>query len=137
MNFPKEYEEYLKLPTPELAEIMGGHEELKSKANIARLVYEERQMEKKHEYEKEQIELEHKLNMELMTKQLRWIKFSALLNAVAIIAGVLLGWLLAELKSLQNLSKNTRQMIQSQSEPSTSASHSEQKSYKAPALQLR
>ena len=135
MNFPNEYEKYRQLPMPELAEIMGSHEESKSKANIARLVYEEKQMAKQHEYNKDQLQLQHKLNMELMTKQLRWIKFSAILNAVAIIAAVLLGWFLAEWKSSQDLSKNTQQTLQSQTEPSrlsTSATHSERKNDKVP-----
>jgi len=132
MNFQKDFEEISKLPMPELAEIMAGREEIGSKANFAKLIYEERQMAKKHEYEKEQIQLQHKLNMALMTKQLRWIKFSAILNALAIIAGVLLGWYLSEIKSVQNPKESVQQTIQSQTKPSTSASRSESESDKIP-----
>lgn len=134
MNFPNEYEKYRQLPMPELAEIMGGHEELKSKANIARLVYEELQMTKQHEYNKEQIQLQHRLNMELMTKQLWWMKFSAILNAIALLAAVVLGWFLGEWRSSSNLSRGTQQTIQLQTEsstPSTPVSHSERKNDKA------
>ena len=132
MNYPKAYEEYLKLPMPELAEIMAGREETGSKANFAKLIYEERQMQERHRYEKEQIELQHKLNLELMNKQLRWIKFSAILNAIALLAAVLLGWFLQELKSSPNLSINARPTLQSQIESSTSATRSEKKDGKAP-----
>jgi len=134
MNFPNEYEKYRQLPMPELAEIMGGHEELKSKANIARLVYEELQMTKQHEYNKEQIQLQHRLNMELMTKQLWWMKFSAILNAIALLAAVVLGWFLGEWRSSSNLSRGTQQTIRLETEsstPSTPVSHSERKNDKA------
>ena len=59
-------------------------------------------------YEKDLIELQHKLNMKLFTKQIRWIKFSAVLNAVAIISGVLLGWYLSELKSVRSPKENAQ-----------------------------
>ncbi len=44
MNYPKAHEGVSKLITPEFAEIMADREEIGSKANIARLIYEERQM---------------------------------------------------------------------------------------------
>jgi len=126
-----EYESFKKMPIENLiARAAGGG--IGSTVEKAKLVYGERMLEQQHEYTKQQIELQHKLNMKLMTKQLRWIKFSAILNALAIIAGVLLGWYLSELKSIQNPKKNVQQTIQSQSESSTSASHSERKNDKTP-----
>jgi hypothetical protein len=52
--------------------------------------------------------------MELLSKQLLWIKFSAILNAIAIIAAVVLGWFLSEWKLSQTQLKNTQQMLKSQ-----------------------
>ena len=91
-----------------------------------------RLVEKQHELSKVQIELQHKHNMDLMNKQLRWIKFSAILNAIALLAAVLLGFFLQELKSTPNPSPSTQQSIQSQIKPSTSASHSEKITDKVP-----
>jgi hypothetical protein len=108
-----EYENLKKLPLKELAKkITGSSGGLTPE--FAKLVYDERMMEQQHEYAKQQIELQHTKNMELLSKQLRWIKFSAILNAIAIIAAVVLGWFLSELKSSQTQLKNTQQMLKSQ-----------------------
>jgi len=132
-NDPNEIYQRLKSKSlPEICSQIAQQQGTISLPLIARLVIEENQVQEKFKFEKEQIEFQHKLNMELMTKQLRWIKFSAILNAVAIIAAVLLGWFLAELKSSQNLSKNTQQTLQSQTESSTSASRSERIGNKVP-----
>lgn len=110
MNFQKEYDEILKLPNPELCEIMAGREEEGSKANFAKFIYEERQM----------------------AKQLRWIKFSIIVNAIAILAAVVLGFLLQELKSYIFLKPSIQQSIQSQIAPVNEVFNSEKTNDKAP-----
>lgn len=84
MNFPNEYEKYSKMSMQDLAEIMGNHEELKSKANIARLVYEERQMAQQHE-----------LNRKLIMEQVRWMKFSVIAVLVAAVVGAVVASILS------------------------------------------
>lgn len=135
MNPKSEYE---RLKSKSLLDVCMERAQLDgavSSSRLAQLVYEEKQMEQKFEYEKQQIELQHKLNMEVMTKQVRWIKFSAVLNAIAIIAAVLLGWYLSELKSVQQPRLNPQPVIQSRIEPSTSESHYEQKALSVPSSQ--
>lgn len=133
MNFPGLYEKYKELPMQELCEIMADYESSKSKANIARLVYEEQKMAKKHKYELQQIQKQHDLNMDLVTRQVRWIKFSAVLNAIAIIIGIVLGWYLSELKALKQPKLNSRPAIHSQNESLTSVPHSIGKALSIPS----
>lgn len=128
-----EYDLFKKMSIEDLiSNAVGGG--IASSREKAKFVYEERMLEQQHEYTKQQIELQHKLNMKLMTKQLRWIKYSAILNAIALLAAVVLGWFLAEWKAKPNLSKPTQQSIQSQRESSsqsTPAPHPERKNDKA------
>jgi len=127
-----EYESFKKMPIENLiARAAGGG--IGSTVEKAKFVYGERMMEQQHEYAKQQIELQHTKNMELLSKQLRWIKFSAILNAIAIIAAVVLGWFLGEWKSSQTQLKNTQQMLQPQigvSQPLSPAIQTERKSDK-------
>lgn len=137
MNYRNEYEKYKKLSTDELAEIMGGREEIASKANIARLVYEERQMEQQDRYNKEQIELQHKLNIALVKEQVKWVKYSAVITAVATILAALLGWYLGQeshqLKEQLRLKTELLQQIQLLNKSKTSDTHPEQTLDKAPS----
>jgi len=127
-----EYESFKKMPIENLiARAAGGG--IGSTVEKAKFVYGERMMEQQHEYAKQQIELQHTKNMELLSKQLRWIKFSAILNAIAIIAAVVLGWFLGEWKSSQTQLKNTQQMLQPKigvSQPLSPAIQTERKSDK-------
>lgn len=108
MNFPKDYDEISKISSlPELAEIMAGKEQEGSKANFAKLIYENLQR-----------ETQHKLNMELINKQLRWMKFAAIFNSITIIAAVLLGFFLQELKSYIFPKSSEQQAIQMHQETS-------------------
>jgi hypothetical protein len=75
-------------------------------------------MVEQHRYIKEQADTQHTRNIDLMNKQLRWIKFSAIINAIAILAAVLLGWYLQGLKSQVNQVSSTQQNIQVQQEAS-------------------
>ena len=116
MNNPKAYDEYSKMTMPELCEIMANFGIGESKANIARLIYEERQMAQKHKYEKEQIELQHSLNRALLKEQLdgqgelikaqiksqtRWMKFSIIGILIASIIGAIIGAILQPIVSRQ------------------------------------
>jgi len=127
-----EYENLKKLPLKELAKkIIGSTTGLTPE--FAKLVYNERMMEQQHEYAKQQIELQHTKNIELLRKQLRWIKFSAILNAIALLAAVLLGWFLQEWKSKPIPSPSAQQNIQQKRElpqPLSSATYPERKTDK-------
>jgi hypothetical protein len=121
LNDPNEMYEHLKSKSlPDLCKEIAQIEGTISKPLIARLIIEERQMQEKFKYEKEQVQIQHKLNIELTKKQLRWMKFAAILNAIALLGAVLLGWYLQEWKSQSIPAKSTQQSIQSQTESSPS-----------------
>jgi len=84
---------------------MAGREKGASKANFAKIIYDDLQR-----------ETQPKLNMELLKKQLKWMKFSAILNAIAILAAVLLGFSLQKLKSHIFPKPSAQQSIQVQPE---------------------
>lgn len=136
MNYPNEYEKYKKLSTDELAEIMGGREEIASKSNIARLVYEQRQMEQQDKYNKEQIELQHSLNKQVADKQSKITIICTIVQAsatlLAAIAGAYLAYTLSKLKDQPEIKLPVKQTVQSQTVISTSASRAGQKTDKVP-----
>jgi hypothetical protein len=128
----KEYQDFMKLSIEDLTFHASGSSTA-STIEKAKFVLTQRMMQQEHEYAKKQIELQHNLNMKLIVKQLRWIKFSAILNALAILAAVVLGWYLQELKSQLPLTPPTQQSIQYKTEPSSTKSqvlHPEKKSDK-------
>jgi ABC-type proline/glycine betaine transport system permease subunit len=89
-------------------------------------------LEQQYEYTKQQIELQHIKNTELVNKQVRWITFSAIITAIATLSAVVLGWCLSELKSLQRLKSDMPQIVQSQTKTSTSLPYYERKDGKVP-----
>jgi len=112
-----EYDNLKHLSIEQLArKIAGGS--AGSSIEMAKLVYNEQIIDRQHEYAKQQIEHQHVRNVELLKKQLRWIKFSAILNCIALLAAVLLGWFLQEWKSKPIPFPSAQQNIQSQKEPS-------------------
>lgn len=129
-----DYESLKKMPLESLIAYAAGGG-LQAPREIAKFVYDQRMMEQQYEYTKQQIELQHLKNMQLLSRQLRWLKWSAILNLIGLLAAVLLGWFLQEWKSKSILSTSKQQNIQSQTEPSISVPHSEQKVYKVPSLQ--
>lgn len=148
-NFPGKYEEYQDLPSPELAEIMGGREEIASKSNIARLVYEQRQMEQQDKYSKEQIELQHQrnrenidyqhaLNLQVVTKQLRTMKTTAYLAAastlLAALAGAYLAYTLTQTQKPLQIKLDSEQLAQLQKANHASETGSAKKPDKSPSL---
>src|ERR1039457_282381 len=110
-----------------------------SKVNteIARIVYEARQMKRQHEYVKEQIELQHQKNTELTERQGKWIKFSAILTAIstltAAIAGACLTYMLTRPLPQQTPITDKQETTQFRSEPSNAASRPEKITDKAPS----
>jgi hypothetical protein len=121
-----EYDLLNKMPIEDLISNAAGGG-IGSKVEKAKLVYNKRMLEQQHEYTKQQIELQHIKNTELLSKQLRWIKFSAILTAIATLSAVVLGWYLSELKSLQRLKSDIPQIVQPQTKTSTSVPHYEKK----------
>ena len=137
MNNPKAYEEYSKMSMPELCEAMADFGISESKANIARLIYEERQMAKQHEYEMSQIEFQHDKNIELLKAELakqekminaqiksqsKWMKFSVIITAISTLSAAIAGALVAHMlhTSEPKIKPQTdiQQNIQRQIEPS-------------------
>lgn len=138
MNFPSEYKKYKELSMPDLAEIMAGHEELQSKANIARLVYEEKQTEQRFEAEKnhmkvqhvldkDNIELQHKLNEEIVKKQLKLMKVSTIITSLstvtAALAGAYLAYALTQIQRPPQIKTSSPKISQSHNVQKKSASH--------------
>ena len=48
----------------------------------------------KWEWERRKLEQQHKFNRAILSEQVKWMKFAAILSAVAIIAGTILGAIL-------------------------------------------
>jgi hypothetical protein len=117
MNLRKEELEKLKQETDEelIAIMCDYHEE---KRHLAKFIYENRCREREHEFNKAQIELQHQRNTELMNRQVKWIRFSAILTAIATLSAVVLGWYLSELKQ----ERISRQSIQQTSQQQTISS---------------
>jgi hypothetical protein len=100
MNLRKEELEKLQQETDEeLISIMCDfHEE---KRHLAKFIYDNRCRDREQKFNREQNELLHKRNTELVEKQLKWVKISAAITALATLAGVVLGWYLKELKQVE------------------------------------
>jgi hypothetical protein len=130
-----DYDNFMKMPLSELAKeaTMSIHG---SRIEIAKLVYHQRMLEIQHENAKQQIELQHSKNMQLLNKQLRWIKFSAILTAVATltagIAGALLSYMLTVPKQPDQIRHYTPAIIQPHTKTSTSVPDYERKDDKVP-----
>lgn len=125
--------EELKTKTDEeLATEAERHDSRSSEGVLINREWQRRERAAQYKDNKKQIELQHQKNMELVNKQLRWIKFSAILTAIATLLAVVLGWYLSEIKSLRYPKSDKPPIIQSHTEPSTSASHYEKKDGKVP-----
>lgn len=129
LNYTGYYEKCKDLHDKELAEIMGGREEIASKANIARLVYDERQLQRKHE-----------LDIKLLQEQTKMMKSSNRTIAIFTITGTLLGSIVGAVvqatlpEMIRKTPKvTTQQSIQPDTKPSTSASRSENITDKVPS----
>jgi hypothetical protein len=114
-----DYENFMKMPISELASCAAGRG-TGSKLELARLAYSHRMLQQQNEYAQQQIELQHDKNMKLIDRQLRWIKFSAILTAAATLAAVVLGWCLSELRSQQTQEVDKQQIVQPHTKASTS-----------------
>lgn len=136
MDYQSDYGKFKKLSTEELADIICGSKEVTSKSSIARFIYDQRQMEQQDKYTKEQIELQHKRNTELVEKQGKWIKFSAILTAIstltAAIAGVCLSYMLTRPSQQQTTKTETQQETAQSTKNKTLETRPEQKPYKVP-----
>jgi sterol desaturase/sphingolipid hydroxylase (fatty acid hydroxylase superfamily) len=126
-----DYETFKQMPIEDLARRAAGSG-TGSSLEMAKFVYGERMLEQQYEYTKQQIELQHIKNTELVNKQVRWITFSAIITAIATLSAVVLGWCLSELKSLQRLKSDMPQIVQSQTKTSTSLPYYERKDGKVP-----
>ncbi|MDO8446428.1 MAG: hypothetical protein Q7T53_10075 [Deltaproteobacteria bacterium] len=89
----RDYEYFKNKTLPELAKLRFS---MDSPTALAQLVYEEKLMEQQDNYNKEQIELQHQKNTELVKEQVKWIKYSTLITASATIVAALLGWYLGQ-----------------------------------------
>jgi len=132
----KQYDQYKDVPIEELAQSICGGYAAGSEHELKKLIYEQKTIERQFEHQKEQIELQHKRNTELVKEQVKWIKYSALITALATIAAALLGWYLGresqQLKEQLRLKTELLQQIELRTKNTTSGTHPEQKPDKVP-----
>lgn len=91
-----------KQPDEELAGRMENYGQSESKMRIARIVYENRQMQRQHEYNIEQIELQNQLNNKTVRKQMRVTIVCTVVQAtatlLAALAATYLGYTLTQIE---------------------------------------
>lgn len=133
MTTPKTYEDFKSKTLPELAKLRTEYD---SPRQWAQLAYEEKLMEQQDKYTREQIELQHRRNAELVKEQVKWIKYSAILTAVSTltagISGALLTYMLTRPPQQQMPMSVTPQITQPRIVPPTSADHFGKTSDKVP-----
>ncbi len=107
MNLQKEQFEKLKEEKDEelIAIMCDFHEERK---HLAKFIYDNRCRDKEQKFNREQNELQHKRNTELIDKQLRWVKISLAITVLATLAGIVLGWYLREMKQIESPPSESR-----------------------------
>jgi hypothetical protein len=110
MKPDEEYKQFMSMSTPELCAKIAQLEGRHTTTTLAQLALQSKQVE----------------------KQLRWMRWSAIITAVATLAAVVLGWCLSELRSQPPQGVDKPGITQSHTESSTSASHYERKSDKVP-----
>ena len=87
------YETFKNMPTDQLMENAVGSG-TGSSLDMAKLVLEERLLEKQHEYAKEQIDLQHERQLEIVKKQGRRHTTLVIISVMATLAATVLGWYL-------------------------------------------
>jgi len=131
-----QYDQFYQKSIEELAQAISRTTINDPNDKLMRLVYEQKTIERQDEYNKQQIELQHKRNTELVEKQGRWIKFSAVLTAIstltAAIAGSLVTYMLTRPLQQQTTKTETQQQIELRTKNTTSGTLPEQKPYKVP-----
>jgi hypothetical protein len=94
----KQWDQYKNMPLEELAQSICGGYAAGSEFELKKLIYEQKVIERQFEYTKQQIELQHQKNTELVKDQVKWVKYSAVLTAIsaltAAIAGALVTYML-------------------------------------------
>jgi len=104
MKVDQEYERYKAMSKPDIQRAIASMSGGISEVEIARLALEDKQMEEQAKYHQDNIEFQHLKNMEIVSKQMTWIKFSAILTAISTltagIAGALLTYILSTPKPL-------------------------------------
>lgn len=108
----------------ELAVLAERHNPLSSEGVLIDREWQRRERVAQHEDTKIQIELQHTKNMELITKQVRWIKFSAILTAISTLTAGIVGALLTYMLSTSNQPQQTKSEIQQIIQPQTTTSTS-------------
>lgn len=133
----KDYDIYNELSIEELAQKIGDVAADSSLGRLMRIVYEQKVIKRQFEYNKQQIELQHQKNTELVKEQVKWVKCSAILTAVATlsaaIAGSLVTYMLTRPTQQSTTRTETQQISQPHSETSTSASRPEKIPDKVPS----
>lgn len=115
----------------ELAGRMENYGLSESKARIARIVYETRQINRQHHLNKENIELQHSLNAPIVEKQLKLMKITTFVTAastvIAALAGAYLAYALTQTQKPLQIRLDSSQLSQIQTVLSSAASHSEKR----------
>ena len=86
--------------------------------------WQRRERIKQHEFNKEELELQHQKNTELVKEQVKWVKYSAIVTGTATILAALLGWYLGresqQLKEQLRLKTELLQQIELRTKNTTS-----------------
>lgn len=120
----EKYDEHYNKSLKDLSLNLSGSPLNSPDSLLMRIVYEQKTMEKQDEFNKQQIELQHKRNTELVKEQVKWVKYSAVITALATIVAALLGWYLGresqQLKEQLRLKTELLQQIEFRTKSTTS-----------------
>lgn len=133
----EKYDEHYQKDLKDLSLNLSGAPLNSPNALLMRIVYEQKTMEIQDKYNKQQIELQHKRNTELVKEQVKWVKYSAILTAIstltAAIAGACLTYMLTRPSPQQTTKTETQQETAQSTKNTTSGTRPEQKLDKVPS----
>lgn len=129
---------FAQMPDIELASWQASGDSELVRAIIAEKEWQRRERIEQHENNKNEIELQHQKNTELVKEQVKWVKISAIVTATATILAALLGWYLADksqgLKEQLRLKSELLQQIELRTKNTTSETPPERTPDKVPSL---
>jgi hypothetical protein len=129
-TWAKYYKDCEQQPDEELAGRMLDYDYTKVNTQIARVVYESRQMKRQHEYQVKQIELQNAFNSESLKEQIKTNKKFLHITVIATISASILGAVIGGYAQFaipryfqKPFQQGSQQTLQPQKELPTSASH--------------
>jgi hypothetical protein len=129
-----------KQPDEELAGRMENFSNDESKARIARIVYETKQIKRQHEYQIKQIEIQNQFNTQLAERQIKanksFLRITVIATILAAIVGAIVGGIsqfAIPLLFQSSLSQKQQQPVRSHIESSSVEAHPTKDSDKVPS----